>query len=61
MAKGIAGLRLAVSGSANQFWSGPLQIRTSAGVSVAWQSALVQPSSGALEEFVRLTPFQPEA
>jgi len=50
----------AVPGKANQFWSGPLQIRTSSGTSAAWQSALVSRDSATRdsatdEEFIRLT------
>ncbi len=46
--------RLAIPGQVGQFWSGPLQIRTSSGASGAWQCALVQ-RAGNSEEFVRLT------
>ncbi len=45
----------AVPGKANQFWSGPLQIRTASGTSGAWQSALVSRENATNEEFIRLT------
>ena len=44
-----------VPGKANQFWSGPLQIRTSSGTCGAWQSALVGLENAADAEFIRLT------
>lgn len=43
--------RIAVPGQTGQFWSGPLQIRTSSGASGAWQRALVQ-RVGSGDDFV---------
>ncbi len=40
-------------GKANTFYSGPLEIRTSAGTSGAWQSALIY--AAAKNDFIRLT------
>jgi stage II sporulation protein D len=44
-----------VTGKANAFYKGPLQIRTGAGVSGAWQSVLIYAAAPIKDEFIRLT------
>lgn len=44
-----------IFGKPNAFYKGPLQIRTAAGTSGAWQSVLIYPAAPVKDEFIRLT------